>query len=145
MPSEFIQRWYGRGVSPRIGRPQRHDRTGAMSNTGHPDSLSCFQFGYNWHRNHRMTSIPATDFRKHRKPHHTDRNRKCPLMHQTALSYETAAPDGGRQELKTSQGNARSPSLSLRRSPRTTRAIPAEASESASGLWDDPIDDPGLG
>nr|AAU83189.1 hypothetical protein GZ27A8_9 [uncultured archaeon GZfos27A8] len=25
-----------------------------------------------------MASIAATDFRKHQKPHHTDRNRRCP-------------------------------------------------------------------
>jgi hypothetical protein len=54
----------------------------------------------------------ATDFRKHRKPHHTDRNRKYPtLIHQTALSYETAVPDGGRLGLKTPQGNAKARSF----------------------------------
>ncbi|MCK4652787.1 MAG: hypothetical protein KAT13_06855 [Methanosarcinales archaeon] len=64
-------------------------------------------------------------------------------MHQTALSYETAAPDGGRLELKTPK-ETQSPFFSLRRSPRTTRAILAEASESAPELGDNPIDDPGL-
>ena len=57
----------------------RHpDSTGATSKTGHPNSLSCPQFGYNWNYNHRMASITTTDFRKHLKPHHTDRNRKHP-------------------------------------------------------------------
>jgi len=41
------------------------------------------------------------------------------LMHQTALKYETAAPDGGRLELKPPK-EMQSPSFSLRRSPRTT-------------------------
>jgi len=44
-----------------------------------------------------------------------------PPMHQTALSYEAAAPDGGRLDLRPlSQGIRESPSSSLRRSPRTT-------------------------
>jgi hypothetical protein len=78
------------------------------------------------------------------KPYHADRNRKYPPMHQTALSYETAVPDGGRLAPKNATRERESPFFSLRRSPRTTRAILAEASESAPGRWDNPIDDPGL-
>ena len=49
-----------------------------------------------------------------------DRNRRCPPTHQTALSYETAAPDGGRLAPKTPHEAMRSQPLSLHRSPRTT-------------------------
>jgi len=86
----------------------------------------------------------ATDFRKHRSHIIRTGTANTPPTHQTALGYETAAPDGGRLAPKNAPRERESPSPSLRRSPRTTGAILAEASESAPGLWDDPIDDPGL-
>jgi hypothetical protein len=38
--------WLGR-KSPPYPTARRPDRTGATSKTGHPNSLSCTQFGYN--------------------------------------------------------------------------------------------------
>ncbi|MEA1864570.1 MAG: hypothetical protein U9N46_05145 [Euryarchaeota archaeon] len=85
------------------------------------------------HSRNRLSQTPKAT------PQHTRTANTSPL-HQTALSYETAVSDGGRLELKT-QGIREKPVLLA---AQESRAIPAEASESAPGLWDDPIDDPGL-
>ena len=67
-----------------------------------------------------------------------------PLMHQTALNYETAVPDGGRLELKASYWNAKSRSFRCAggsgRDERFRWRHPK-----VSGVWDDPIERSGTG
>ncbi|KAF5414979.1 MAG: hypothetical protein C5S48_07250 [Candidatus Methanogaster sp.] len=92
-----------------------------------------------------MASIPATDFRKHRKPHHTDRNRKYPTHTPDRTQLRDSSPGhGGRLAPRNAPRECESPSFSLRRSPgrheRFQRRHPK-----ALGLWENPIDDPGLG
>jgi hypothetical protein len=66
-----------------------------------------------------------------------------PLVHQTALKYETAVSDGGRLELKTPKRTRKPVLFAAQESPDDLSDL-TEASESAPGLWDNPIDDPGL-
>ncbi|KAF5415267.1 MAG: hypothetical protein C5S49_06010 [Candidatus Methanogaster sp.] len=117
--ASLLRGWHGRGVRLRLDRPLdartaswQRQRPGSHTARVVPNLGTTEIAIAGW-------QASATDFRKHQKPHHTDRNRKHPLIHQPALSYETAAPDGGRLELKTPRGNARSPPPSLRRSPGT--------------------------
>ena len=51
---KFVTSWR---KSPPWHTARRPDSTGATPETGHPNSMSCNQFGYNWNCNHRTTSI----------------------------------------------------------------------------------------
>nr|AAU83212.1 hypothetical protein GZ27A8_32 [uncultured archaeon GZfos27A8] len=68
----------------------------------------------------------------------------APLIHQTALKYETAVSDGGRLELKTPKGHAKARSSHCAVTPgrheRFRRGHPK-----APGLWDDSIERSGTG
>ena len=66
-----------------------------------------------------MASMPQQIFANTKSHIIRTGTANTPPMHQTALGYETAVPDGGRLELKT-PCERESPFFSLRRSPRTT-------------------------
>jgi len=67
-----------------------------------------------------------------------------PPTHQTALNYAAAVPDGGRLDLRPlSQGNAKARPFRCAGSPGRHERFRRQHPK-APGLWDDPIDDPGL-
>ncbi|MEA1895368.1 MAG: hypothetical protein U9N36_09250 [Euryarchaeota archaeon] len=78
-------------------------------------------------------------------PHHDTPEPQIPTLHQTALSYVTAVPGGCRLASKNApREREKSAPFAAQESPYDT-IDSGGGIESAPELWDDPIDDPGLG
>ena len=64
-----------------------------------------------------MASITATDFRKHQKPHHTDRNRKCPIPAPDRTQLRGGSPRRRQAGTKNSAGTRKPVLFAAQESP----------------------------
>ena len=117
---EFIWGWRGWGVSLHIGRPPD-----AQTAPGHVKDRASKQPELSpiWAQLKSQSpdgKHPQQIFANTKSHIIRTGTANTPPLHQTALSYETAAPDGGRLAPKNAPRERESPPFSLRRSPRTT-------------------------